>query len=155
MQPIVSASLYEQISKFRIGTSDQEDLKIGISPFLMCPTGYHRAEAQRQLNDQYILVNDGNAPTLSDAIQILPQTYNIPTNIYQLVDFIGAYSIVLDIILGDTHPLSIRLRQHHQYWDHHKSMVVNALVVESHGVAILHTLRYIQISCLGYFNDKM
>ena len=42
-----------------------------------------------------------------------------------------------------------------QYWDYQKSMVVNALVVESHGVAILHTLRYIQISCLGYFNDKM
>lgn len=117
--------------------------------------GLSSAEAQRQLNDQYILVNDGNAPTLSDAIQILPQTYNIPTNIYQLEDFIGAYSIILDIILGEMHPLAIRLRQHHQYWDHNKSMVVNALVVESHGVAILHTLRYIQISCLGYFNDKM
>ena len=40
VHPIVSATLYEQISKFRIGTSDQEDLKIGLSPFLMCPTGY-------------------------------------------------------------------------------------------------------------------
>lgn len=73
------------------------------------------------------------------------RTTSPPIYIYQLVDFIGAYSIVLDVILGIDH----------QYWDHQKSTVVNALVVESHGFAILHTLRYIQISCLGYFNEKM
>lgn len=155
VQSIVSAALYEQVSKFRIGSGDQEDLKTGVSPFLMCPIGYHRADAQRQLNDQYMLVNDGNAPSLADSRQILPPTYNIPTNLYTLVDFIGSYSVILDVLLGDHHPLALRLRQHHRYWDMHKSTVVNALMPEAHGIAILHTLRYIQIECMTYFNAKM
>lgn len=155
VQPIVSAALYEQVSKFRIGSNDQEDLKSGVSPFLMCPIGYHRADAQRQLNDQYVMVNDGNAPTLADTRQILPATYNIPTNIYVLVDFIGSYSVIIDVLLGVDHPLATRLRQHHQYWDMHKSTVVNALMPEAHGIAVLHTLRYLQIECLSYFSAKM
>jgi hypothetical protein len=38
--PIVLAALYEQLSKFCIGTDDTEDLQVGLSPFLMCPVGY-------------------------------------------------------------------------------------------------------------------
>ena len=153
--PIVSANLYEQVSKFRMGSNNQEDLKIGISPFLMCPVGYHRAAVQRQLNDQYLLVHAGNAPTLADTLQILPATYNIPLNIYSLVDFIGMYSVVMDVLLGIPHPLAVRLRQHHRYWDSQKAMVVNALVPEAHSMAVLHSLRYLQLTCLQYFNDKM
>jgi hypothetical protein len=152
---IVSANLYEQLSRFTIGSLDQEDLRSGLSPFLMCPVGYHKAAAQRELNEQYSLIADGVAPTLADSVKILPATYNIPTTISSLVDFIGSYSVLLDVLLGVEHPLATRLREHHQFWDCNKSSVESALMTEYHGMAICNTLRYLQITCLSYSKEKM
>jgi hypothetical protein len=74
--------LYEQVSKFRIGTGNTEDLKVGLSPFLMCPVGYHRAEAQRTLNAQYQIIHEGANPLLTDTMHHLPTTYNLPMDSY-------------------------------------------------------------------------
>jgi hypothetical protein len=59
IQLIVSANLYKQLSKITIGSTDQEDLRSGLSPFLMCPVSYHKAAAQRELNAQYSLISEG------------------------------------------------------------------------------------------------
>jgi hypothetical protein len=153
--PIVSAALYEQVSKFRIGTGDTEDLKVGLSPFLMCPVGYHRADAQRQLNEQYQIIHEGAHPTLADTMHLLPATYNLPTDIHQLVDFIGAFSVIIDVLLGVENPVAISLRSHHRFWDLQKSMVANSLPRDAHHLVILGTLRYLQLNILRFFNQQM
>jgi hypothetical protein len=155
VQNVVLPSLYEQVQKFQIGSTDQEDLKRGISPFLMCPVGYPRSASQRQINDQYLMINDGSTPLLSDTVQLLPSSYNIPINLYSLVDFIGAYSIVLDVLLGINHPLSTRMREHHTFWYANNPMVINALLPDNYILASVNTLRYIQMTCITYFNEKM
>jgi hypothetical protein len=152
VQPIVSATLYEQLANFQLGSLDLEEVKLGLSPFLMCPVGYRQASTQRQLNDSYMLVHEGTAPSLADTKAILPSTINVPDNIWQLVDFIGAYSVIMDVILGVAAPLSIRLREHHTYWNSQKSMIVNSMPEQSQRNVILGVLRYIQLSVLRYLN---
>jgi hypothetical protein len=155
VQPIVSATLFEQLANFQLGSIDLEDVKLGLSPFLMCPVGYRQASAQRTLNDQYVLVNDGTAPSLADTKAILPSTINVPDDIHQLVDFVGAYSIIMDVVLGVTAPLSIRLRDHHTFWDSQKSMVCNSMPQQSYRTVILGVLRYLQLAVLRYLNTLM
>jgi hypothetical protein len=155
VQPIVSATLFEQLANFQLGSIDLEDVKLGLSPFLMCPVGYRLASAQRTLNDQYVMVNDGTAPSLADTKAILPPTINVPDDIHQLVDFIGAYSVVMDVILGVAAPLSIRLREHHTFWDSQKSMVCNSMPQQSFRTVILGVLRYLQLAVLRYLNTLM
>jgi hypothetical protein len=155
VHPIISANLYEQISKFSLGTSDLEDLRVGLSPFLMCPVGYERADQQRRLNEQYLMLSDGVAPSLADSNLILPAVYNIPSNVYQLVDFIGAYSVVLDVLLGVEHRLSKRFYKHHRFWVQQTSTVVNAMPPNAHGHIILGTLRFLQVNLMRYINEEM
>jgi hypothetical protein len=155
VQSIVSATLFEQLANFQLGSIDLEDVKLGLSPFLMCPVGYRQASAQRTLNDQYMMVNDGTAPSLADTKAILPPTINVPDDIHQLVDFIGAYSVVMDVILGVAAPLSIRLREHHTFWDSQKSMVCNSMPQQSYCSLILGVMRYLQLAVLRYLNTLM
>jgi hypothetical protein len=49
-----------------------------------------------------------------------PSTYNAPADIYQLVDFIGALSILVNVLLGVKNQVAISLRSHLRLLDLHR-----------------------------------
>jgi hypothetical protein len=81
--------------------------------------------------------------------------YNIPSSVYQLVDFIGAYSVILDVLLGVEHHLSKRFQKHHRFWVQQTSTIVNAMPHNAHGHIILGTLRFLQVNLMRYINKEM
>jgi hypothetical protein len=87
-------------------------------------------------------------------MHLLPATYNIPADIYQLVDFIGAFSILVDVLLGLEKQVAISLRSHHWFWDLQKSMVANSLPRDAHGLVILGTLCYLQLNICDTLINK-
>ena len=158
VQPIVSTALWTNISSFELGAIDLETITQGISPFLMCPAGYVKAAATTILTQKYLMLQgENNLPLLQDIQQLVPSNdFSIPDDMYSLADFIGAYSVIWDILLGIHHPLSTSLRLHHRFWTKHVKTVLKA-IPESHyqNVVIIGTLRYIQLSVLRYVNEVM
>lgn len=156
--PIVSTALYVNISAFELGATDLQVITQGVSPFLMCPEGYIKANETTMLNRQYMMLQgEHSQPALSDINQLVPSTaYNIPEDLYALADFIGAYSIVWDILVGVHHPLAVALRHHHRFWVDTTRKILKA-IPEDHlrNVIIIGTLRCIQLEVLEYVNTIM
>ena len=156
--PIVSTPLYTNIAAFELGAADLETITQGISPFLMCPVGYVKAKDTHTLTQKYLMLQGGGtSPQLSDIQQLVPSNdYSIPDNFHTLTDFIGAYSIVWDVLIGEYHPLAVVLQQHYKFWERGARTMIRA-IPESHirNVVIIGTLRYIQLAVLRYVNEIM
>ena len=117
--PIISTPLYTNILAFELGASDLETITQGVSPFLMCPTGYVKAKEATTVTQKYLLLQgENNLPLLSDIQQLVPSNhYSLPDDLHSLVDFVGAYSVVWDVLVGEFHPLAISLRNHYKFWN--------------------------------------
>lgn len=156
--PVISTALFVNISSFDLGASDLETITQGISPFLMCPSGHTKANAIMILTQKYMLLQgENNLPLLGDIQQIVPSNdYSIPDDLHSLVDFIGAYSVVWDVLVGADHPLATTIRVHHRFWVRYVRMVL-AAIPEAHlkNVVIVGTLRSIQLAVLRYVNEIM
>lgn len=156
--PIISTALYVNISAFELGASDLETITQGISPFLMCPTGHIKASDTTLLTQQYMLLQgEHNMPLLGDIKQLVPSNdYSVPDDFSSLTDFIGAYSVLGDVLIGPQHPLSVSIRNHHRFWINGIRIVKKA-VPESYlrNVVIVGTLRSIQLAVLRYVNNIM
>jgi hypothetical protein len=149
---ILPAMLYEYISQFRLGSSDPENISHGLSPFLMFPVGYHKAARQEAINLQYTMVyGEGGIAGLGDVKQILSSTaYNIPTSLLELLEFIGAYSITIDVLLGVDEPISRVLYHHFKFWQRNISSVGAALTGKlAQAVLITGVLRAIQLMTIN------
>ena len=108
--PIVSTPLYTNIAAFELGAADLETITQGVSSFLMCPLGYVKATETHTLTQKYLMLQGGGtSPQLSDIQQLVPsKDYSIPEDFHTLTNFIGAYNIVWDILVGEYHPFGHR-----------------------------------------------
>lgn len=158
VRPVVSTTLYSNVSAFEVGAADLEVITQGISPFLMCPNGYMKANTTTLLTQKYMMLQgDNSLPLLTDIQQLIPTNdYNIPDDLYTLADFIGAYSVVWDILVGENHPLALAIRAHFFFWSEYTRTVKKA-ISEAYllNVVIVGTLRYIQLNVLRYVNEVM
>lgn len=158
VKPVVSTSLWVNISSFELGASDLEIITQGISPFLMCPTSYTKAKNTTILTQKYLMLQgEHSLPMLSDIQQLIPSNdYSIPDDLYTLADFVGAYSIIWDVLVGVNHPLATSIRNHYSFWRDNVRVVINALP-EAHmrNVLIIGTMRHIQLAVLSYVNTIM
>lgn len=154
---VVSAYLFEQILNFQLGSADVDDITKGVNPFLMCPIGHVAAKGLQELNLQYTMVSsDGAIATLTDVRSLTPSNYRLPGSVYQMVEFIGALSVVIDVLLGVENPLSEALRNHYFFWRHEAPMVNNSLTDTSALPSVMiGTLRAIQLTTIRYINDQM
>ena len=157
VHPIISASLYSTIASFELGALDLEDITQGVSPFLMCPRGYRKARTLTKNAQIYMEIHSGTAaPSLSQIEVVASNEYSIPENLHILVDFIGAYSVLWDVLVGEHHPLALLLRQHHTFWKDRGLLVQPALPTKAmQTTLIIGTLRFIQIAVLGYVQRIM
>ena len=156
--PILSTSLLTNIMEFQLGAVDLENITQGISPFLMCPEGYAKEKEVSYLTHTYLMFQgDDNKPTLEESATLVPSnSYSIPTDFHTLADFVGAYSIVWDVLIGPNHPLAISIRTHYQYWNHQARRLERAIPEgRLQNVVIIGTLRHMQLSVLRYVNDVL
>ena len=104
-----------------------------------------------------LLQGENNLPLLSDIHQLVPSNdYTIPEDIHNLKAFIGAFSIIWDILVGVDHPLAISLRNHYRFWDDQTFEVINSLPDDyTCNLVIVGTLRSIQLAVHRYVNDMM
>lgn len=116
--PVVTAQFYNHVVNFELGSSDLSNITKGISPFLVCPQGYHKAGDEESLAQQYRMIHNdaGSTPSLTDVCQLIAPTYNLPDCLYQLVEFIGAYTVIWEVLSGSMNPITVALREHHRYW---------------------------------------
>lgn len=159
IQQVLTNGFYDCIQNFRIGSTDIDNLTLGLTPFLICPAGYHKASAQRSDGFLFSSVSgDGYVTSLDEVKSLLTPAINIPSNFYQLVDFIGAYSVMLDVLTGYNEPLAVAVRHHFFFWRATVSEVVTAISRE-HRVAqtdfLVGVLRFIQLQVQQNINDRM
>jgi hypothetical protein len=156
--PVVTTQLFNQIVHFELGSADLSVITNGVSPFLMCPLGYSKATTEQALTQQYLMIHNesGSTPTLSDVQKLLAPTYNLPDSLHQLEDFIGAYNVIWDVLVGPDNPIATVLRAHYQYW-HRSASYIKADLSQPHlqGQVMMGTLRAIQLEILGYVNKKL
>jgi hypothetical protein len=156
--PIISASLYNNISSFELGANDLETITQGVSPFLMCPIGYVKVKHVTMVTQQFMTIHCGEGtPQLSDLKSLAPNNdYSIPSDCHSLADFIGAYSIVWDVLLGPQHPLARSIRDHFKYWRRNVSTVIRAIPeTVFQRIVIIGTLRFIQLDVMDYVKQAM
>jgi hypothetical protein len=67
IQQVVVNRFYEGLTQFGLGSADVDDLVLGLTPFLVCPAGYHKVGSQRSKSFLYTSVHgDGCMATLDD-----------------------------------------------------------------------------------------
>ena len=155
--PVVTTQLFNQIAHFELGSADLLVITNGISPFIMCPLGYSKASTEHALTQQYLMIHSetGSNPTLADVQKLLTPTYNLPDSLHQLADFIGAYSIIWDVLVGPENPIAQTIRSHYRYWHSSASRIKADLSLHLQGHVMMGTMRAIQLEILGYVNRKL
>lgn len=156
VHPILPAKLYENLAQFKLGTPNIDDIHLGLSPFMMCPSGYFRADHQIKTNSMYTMLHaDGGAASLTDLQTLFTSTYNLPQDLLQFLEFVGAYSVMVDVLLGTASPLAIALRSHHSFLFANMQAVRSAVPAADLIVFMMRLLRQIQITSVNYINKKL
>lgn len=154
--PILTTQLFNQLVNFELGSIDVSVLTSGVSPFLMCPLGYHKVTAERALTTQYMVIHDnGGTPALGDVQKLISTTINLPTDLYQLANFVGAYSVTWDVLLGVDHPVSVAVRDHHAYWMMEVHRLHSIVSEQQRGPLMSGVLRAIQLEIINWVNKQL
>jgi hypothetical protein len=155
--PIISTLLFTNIASFELGATNVDIITQGVSPFLMCPIGSEKVEATLALSQQFQRLHEGTTLTLENLAAVVPSNdYTIPDTVHTLVDFIGAYSVLWDVLVGEHHPLATALQNHYNFWNTNVRSINTALPDKLlRTVVITGTLRSIQLTVMRYVNDMM
>jgi hypothetical protein len=123
----------------------------------MCPIGSEKVAATLALSQQYQRLQEGTTLTLENLTAVVPSNdYTIPETIHTLVDFIGSYSVLWDVLVGEHHPLATALRDHYRFWTTNVRSISTALPDQLlRTVVIVGTLRSIQLTVMQYVNNMM
>ena len=110
-------ALFERISQFRLGAADTDDLVEGVSPFLICPQHYHLAAGTRlECNTYGMLTSGSGAAAMADIRELSDPKLKSPRDALELSTFVGGYSCLVDVLLGENHGAAARLRNHATFW---------------------------------------
>ena len=58
VHPILPAKLYESLAQFKLGNPNIDKIHLGLSPFMMCPSGYPVLQSQQPTSNKQPLYND-------------------------------------------------------------------------------------------------
>ena len=114
VSPLATKELYELLFQGKLGSHPHEgdDLSKGLSPF-MCGfqvgTRDTAIQVRAQNFDQMLLGH--MTPSLAEQQQLSTKDIPIPTTIYELATQLACTSTVLDVALGESHPLATTIRQ--------------------------------------------
>ena len=129
-----------------------ENLTAGLSPFLVCTGLSQDAAAARDQSVVYQLVHAGSAaPTLDQLRQLVTSAPSMPRSMLGLMVTFQSHSVLIDVLFGVNHRHAVAYRNWLREWEQ------VMLDVEVHfegqiGTVIPLFLRFVQLSCLQYYN---
>ena len=111
--PLATKELYELLFQARLAshTHEAEDLTKGVSPFTCRYQVRERDQdvAVRAHHFDQMLLGHTN-PTLAEQETLRMKDLPLPLTIYQFTMQLGCFSTVLDVVLGESHPAAVTLR---------------------------------------------
>ena len=150
----VTLNLFLGISQFRLSV-DVDNLLDGLSPFLLEPQSCSKdSGTQTQVDNYTMLTSGGNTATLKEIQQLSEAKLKVPENPYELVEFIGAYSVLIDCILGKDQPGATALRHHAKYWKESGVSPLKQVVREQESMGVLMLImRSVQLTTMSYIRE--
>ena len=153
---VVSVPLYECISQFRLGAADSDDILEGVSPFLVCPQHYHRANGTRlDCNTYGLLTSQSGSTTITDLRTLSEPKLQSPGDALELSAFVGGYSCLIDCLLGTDHGAAMRLRQHADFWRENAITLTNMLERDQLAGFLMRIMRTLQLITISYINRAL
>ena len=153
---VVSVALFERIAQFRLGAPDTDDLEEGISPFLICPQYYHLALGTRlECNDYGMLTSGSGAASMADIRALTASKLKSPRDPLELSCFVGGYSCLLDVLLGEDHGASARLRNHALFWQQNAPALSSMVGSDQLPGFLMRIMRTLQLVTVGYINQAL
>jgi hypothetical protein len=153
--PVASPVLFERISNFAFHSRNVDGLTAGLSPFLMCAGVGPEANAARSHAAVYQMMYSGAAaPAIDQLLPLITAAPHMPTSMLGLLISLQGYSVLLDVLLGAHHRVSIDFRAFLLRW---QSLMLD--VEGSFGDQIRswipRFLRFIQLAMIQYFNSAL
>ena len=153
---VVSVALFECIAQFRLGAADLDNILDGITPFLVCPPYYHRAAGTRlEVNTYGLLTSGSGTATMSDIRELSDPKLQAPRDALELYSFVGGYSCLVDVLIGEGHAAAARLRDHATFWREHAPALSSMVGPENLASYLLRIMRSIQLITVGYVNTAL
>ena len=153
---VVSVALFERVAQFRLGAPDTDDLEEGLSPFLICPQHYHLAAGTRlECNTYGMLTSGSGAPTLADLHDLTAPKLKSPRDALELTSFVGGYSCLLDVLLGEDHGAAARLRNHASFWRQNAPALASMVGSEHLSGFLMRIMRTLQLITVEYINEAL
>jgi hypothetical protein len=153
--PVASPVLFERISNFAFHSRNVDDLTSGLSPFLMCAGLGSEANAARNNASVYQMMYSGAAaPAIDQLLPLITAAPHMPSSMLGLLISLQGYSVLLDVLLGVTHRVSVDFRAFLLSW---QSLMLD--VEGSFGDQIRawipRFLRFVQLAMIQYFNTSL
>ena len=153
---VVSVALFERIAQFRLGAADTDDLLEGLSPFLICPQYYHLAAGTRLECSTYGMLTSGSgAAAMSDIRELSDPKLKSPRDALELSTFVGGYSCLLDVLLGEDHGAAARLRNHAYFWQQNAPALTSMIGHDHLAGFLMRIMRTLQLITIGYINQAL
>ena len=153
--PVASPVLFERISNFAFHSRNVDDLTSGLSPFLMCAGLGNEANMARNNASVYQMMYSGEAaPAIDQLLPLITAAPHMPWSMLGLLISLQGYSVLLDVLLGINHRVSVDFRAFLLSW---QSLMLD--VEGSFGDQIRawipRFLRFVQLAMLQYFNASL
>jgi hypothetical protein len=102
LQPIQPAKLYDSLAHFKLDNPIIDDINLGLSPFMMCPSGYYKADSQMWTNALYTSLHpDGGTASLADLQTLLVSSFNLPS-VCEILQHYGGCSPWYGLTIGNS-----------------------------------------------------
>ena len=150
---VVSVALAERIFQFRLGAPDPDEITEGASIFLVVPQHYYLAAGTRlECNTYGMLTSGSGAASMSDIRELSDPKIQAPRDALELSCFVGGYSCLIDVLLGENHGAAARLRNHASFWQQNAPALASMVGQDQLKGFLMRIMRTIQLVSIDYIN---
>ena len=152
--PIITASLATKIASLQFGMTDLDDLEDGVQPFSV---GYRTPTSARiartQVGDYDTLLQSNAGATLTDIQQFRDaDKVTLPTEVLQVSATLRSYLLVLNVLLGANHVLTVEFEKFVHGWLLDEMALLELCVGKPMLPALV--LRWLQLRIAHWFHDQ-
>ena len=155
--PVATPELVEMIINFRFAAPDVDVLTAGPSVFLLTSSDSVDAPTARDRQATFAMLHAGNVqPAMDQLAQLVDNAPRMPRDLIGLMSMLRAYSILLDVMFGEGHPMCLALYAFVVAWDGVQPQV-NQYFSPDGGIAafVPLVLRKVQLLTQNWINEAL
>jgi hypothetical protein len=156
LAPVGSAKIVQDLLTFTFIGDSQDDLKVGIQPFMVADGTEEFRRTNLELARTYGFLQDSNNGIMYAGLQALDakEVKSMPLTYFELEKTLGMFGNLMGVTLGITHPL---VTAYHAFWELLTRGMRNDLQTTLNTTGRIkpaHILRSIQLQCYSWFNYR-